>query len=118
MSNLILMLALLGVPLAAAALLGRWTEWHRAAGAAGLAMVFLMTGSGHFFLTDLLAQMIPPVSRSGNSWSARPSPSLSRSRTSLSGDGPPAPARFIRKPMTRPLIPPGRLFGKVGGIVR
>ena len=72
MSNLILMLALLGVPLAAAALLGRWTEWHRAAGAAGLAMVFLMTGSGHFFLTDLLAQMIPRFSRSGNSWSWRP----------------------------------------------
>lgn len=61
MSNLILMLALLGLPLIVVALMRRWAVWHRAAGAAGLALVFLMTGAGHFFLTDLLAQMIPPV---------------------------------------------------------
>jgi uncharacterized membrane protein len=31
-----------------------------AAGAAGLALLFLFTGSGHFLQTELMAQMLPP----------------------------------------------------------
>ena len=44
-----------------ALMVGPWLARRtQAAGAAGLALVFFFTGSGHFLQTELMAQMLPP----------------------------------------------------------